>query len=392
MNRKTITGLAVIVVLLGGASFWFFVARTPAGPEKKSLFSNLPLIGGRAPAGATTPPPGTGIKDAVSAHPVREIIDKDILAPTLSSDKKFLYYVLRENGHIARADLNGNGEEALTNLTVLETFDGQWSPKRTKALLWYHENGAVKKFLEETASTTPSRFLPQEISSFSWSPDGLSMAYLLPQNGETRLVVANENNKGPRAVFSTPVPDFTLSWVAKNLILLISRPSGLAPSVVMRLSLASQKADLLLGNLAGVVLVPTPDGSGFAYSQSGEGGTGEPLSFYTLKDRKAQAMTISTIAEKCVFAPDGKKLYCGVPKDFSAKPLPDKWYRGDVSFQDRIVEVDLATNQLATISDDALSVDLVSPFVSPDGKYLFFQDKKSGHLWRLTLDTETNSP
>ena len=65
--------------------------------------------------------------------------------------------------------------------------------------------------------------------------------------------------------------------------------------------------------------------------------------------------------------------------------MPDEWYKGAVSFSDAIVEIDAATSQTKTLLENEADVDLISPFVSPDGKYLFFQNKKDGTLWRLML-------
>ena len=68
----------------------------------------------------------------------------------------------------------------------------------------------------------------------------------------------------------------------------------------------------------------------------------------------------------------------------TASPSPDEWYRGAVSLADEIVEIDPKTGQAKSIAAGA-NIDVLSPFVAPDGSFLFFQDKKTGALWRLTL-------
>lgn len=387
MKRRVILISVIIILALGAAAAYFLTL--PPSPTRRSFFGNLPIIGGRAPLGVK-PPAEEKEEGKIAPREekvlIRQIVDQDILAPTISPDKKSLYYVLRENGHILKSDLDGNNEETLTNLTILESFDGFWSPLKTKAVIFYHESGMVKKFVEETATGTPSRFLPQEVQSFSWSPDGKSMAYLIPQGGQTNLVIADQDNKGGRVVFSTPIPDFTLQWVSKNSILLVSRPSGLAPSLVMRFDVVKRQAEPLLTASRGVVVRPMPDASGFAFSKSSASSQVEAMALYTFKDGRSAPLDIITIAEKCAFSPDSQKLYCGVPQGGVRSPSPDEWYKGAVAFSDAIVEIDLKNNQSKTLMENQADVDVISPFVSPDGQYLFFQDKKDGTLWRLTLE------
>lgn len=389
MNRKTIIVIGVIVILIiAGWLFYYFGKLSLPSPQP--FFGNLPIIGGRGPI-SNGPPDGKGVNGGQTAPgqekaALKQIIDKDILSPALSADKKSIYYILRENGHILTSDLDGNNSETLTNLTILESFDGFWSPLKTKIAIFYHENGVVKKFLEETATGTPSRFLPQSAGSFAWSPDGKSMAYLTPQGNQTNLIIADQNNKNGKTVFSTPVPDFTLRWISKNSIILVSRPSGLAPSLVIRLNLDTRRSKPVITGARGVVLAAVPDGSGFILSRSSDKGEAMELALYSLKDDNATPLNITTVADKCVFSSDSKRLFCGAPKGVMRSPSPDEWYKGVISLSDRIVAVDVKTGETSTLMENEADVDVIAPFVSPDGQYLFFQDKKDGTLWRLELE------
>lgn len=393
INRKTIVIISVILLLvLGGGLAWYFLASAPAGPgERRSFFSDLPIISGGSRSGAPpspVPQPAEG-DDAErgigEARTLVRVINKDILAPTLSSDGGGLLYLGRENGHVFSSDLDGLNEQKLVNVTVLEAFDAVWAPKRNRAAMFYHESGIVKKFLNGVATNTPSRILPQEVSSLDWSPDGTSLAYLSRRANDTALVIADAAGQKPQTIWTTPIPDFTLRWVSKNTILLVSKPSGLAPSIVMRFDVSSRNAALIRSGAEGIVLALIPDGSGFLFSQSSRGGQAGILLLYSLKDASVNPINLVTVAEKCAFSKDAKKLYCGVPDGALPSPMPDEWYKGAVSFSDRIIEIDLATNQLKTVMDSKENIDAISPFTTPDGKYLFFQNKKDGTLWRLML-------
>lgn len=387
MTRRTIT-ITTLVVLLGVAGWlaWYFLLRTPQQERPALPGLNLPIIGGRAPIGTPPPPaPPSGLQPSEVQIKLRQIVDKDIVAPTIAADKKHLSYIERSSGHLMQSDLDGANETTLVNLTVLETFDGLWSPSKTRVELSYHENGTVKRFVEGTATGTPARFLPADTQSFAWSPDNTRLAYLQTTGRQTNLVLADQNGRGAAVVFSTPVPDFTLVWPAKNTLLLVSRPSGLAPSLLMRFDISSRSANPILGGARGVVVLPLADASGFVFSQSTDQGSAEALNRYSFKDGGVTPLGITTIAEKCVASADSKTLYCGVPAGTIGAPSPDAWYRGAVSFSDDIIALNLISGAITTLTERQADLDVISPFAAPDGSYLFFQNKKDGTLWRLEL-------
>ena len=386
MNRNTLI-LTIAIAVLGALAAYFFFLLRPPGPGKPSPFANLPIIGGRAPIAGTPVPPPAPEPGATGAEArLRQIIAKDILAPALSADQRSVYYVERSSGHLMQSDIDGKGEAPLTNLTVLETFDGLWSPLKTRVALSYHEGGTVKRFIESAATGTPSSFLPSGAVSFAWSPDGKSSAYLLLQNERTNLVIADQSGKSGRTVFSTPVPDLTVQWVSKNTLLLVSRPSGLAPSLILRFDVTARRAEPILAGTRGVVALPLPDGSGLVFSHSSGSGEASPLALHTFKDGNTVPLGVTTVAEKCAAAAKSKKLYCGIPAGTIRSPSPDEWYRGAVSFSDAIAAIDLATGAAAPLVEGEADVDAVSLFITADERYLFFQNKKDGTLWRLTLE------
>lgn len=385
MKRNLAIILVVTLLVIGGVVAYFLLR--PTGPGERTFLDNLPVVGGRSPLGGAPPPPGSlGGTAAGGEQPearLREIIARDILAPAIGVDKKSIYFVDRSSGHILQSDLDGNGETTLANLTILEAFDGSWSPLKNRIAISYAENNTVKRFVESTATGTPSYFLPSNAISASWSPDGRSIAYLVRQGESTNLVIADQANRGGRAVHSTPVPDFTVSWASRNIILFVSRPSGMAPSLVMQFDVASRRIEPILAGSRGVITIPAPDGSGFLYSQSSASGAAESIALYRFADKTITQLGHTTIAEKCAFSADAKRLFCGVPRTI-ASPSPDEWYRGAASLADDIVEIDPKTGQARSLAAGA-NIDVMSPFAAPDGSFLFFQNKKTGALWRLTL-------
>lgn len=398
--RAIVITLLILAVIGAAVYFWFFIfSKSGNQPGATPSYGSLPTIGGRAGLGngpgagngnGQPNPPGT---TATFLNLPREIIAKDILAPAMASNGKQLLYILRESGHVVSSDLDGSNEKTLVNLTVLESFDGSWPKDRARVAMRYNDNGTVKSFLNGVATGTVSRFLPAEATAYDFSPDGTSIAYLVKRTNDTALIMADAGNKSPKIVYTTPVPDFTIRWISKSTMVLVSRPSGLAPSLILTFDLLTHKTASILNGTRGVIILPVPDGSGFIFSQSDQNGVAQAIARYTFKTGATDVLNLTTIADKCGFSANGKVLYCGAPAGGLPGTMPDDWYRGATSFSDAIVAVDLVTNQVITLapSTSDFNVDATWLFTSPDGTMLFFQNKTTEHLWRIDLASATTT-
>ena len=392
MNR-TVLFIIIGVALLLAIGVGVFLAL---GGSRASFFGNLPFIGGNGePVGPSPtpehPPLTTAPPSAAEGRPLIQVIDRDILAPTITSKGDAIRYVARENGHIFQTDLAGANESALVKITIAEPYEGFWAPLRDRVALFSMDAGIPKKFLAGVATGTASRFLPPEITSLDWSPDGVSLVYLQRRKNDVALVIADAAGQKPTTVYATPVPDFIVRWVTKNTILLVSRPSGLAPGLVMRFTVQSRAANVLLANRNGIIVQPLTDGSGFLFSASDARGNAEQLSFFSIATAAITPLNVTTLADKCAAQPNGKKVYCGVPRGTILGPSPDAWYQGSVSLLDSIAEIDLASGAVRKLLTNEIDVDILAIFPTPDGRYLFFHDKKTGTLWRLDLRAPPNS-
>ena len=108
-----------------------------------------------------------------------------------------------------------------------------------------------------------------------------------------------------------------------------------------------------------------------------------------------------TLPEKC----DGFNavFVCAVPNQIPAETLsgyetmfPDSWYQGDLSFDDSIIMVNIATGEKRLLmSSDQREIqilsgnavfDVIHPRISEDGNFLFFVNKRDMSLWMLRLD------
>lgn len=400
INRKTlilVIGGTAAVILIALGVLWY-INRPDKTKTVKNLFGILPQIGesggGGGGGGDTTIPPG-GIEEeggtggetdgeidgeeAVETE-LLQIVKKPILGATLTADGGKIIYYVRSGGKLEMIDFSGGAAEQVSPLTIVGMFDVVWQDAKRRSVVSYQEGTTVKRFINTTA-TTGVVFLPKDIRSFDFSPDSRSLAYLLPKGDATQLITATEDGKTPRVVFETPIPDFSLLWIAPKKILLQSAPSNQSPGIVYLFDTGTKALEKIFGTIRGNMTIASPDGAALLTSFVGEDGR-IALALTNQKGEIPKTITPPTLAEKCVFTKDAKTILCAIPQNDA--DLPDAWLRGDMALQDQFVRIPPDTLVAEGISDKT-QIDAINLFLSPDEQYLFFQDKNDLTLWRLKL-------
>jgi hypothetical protein len=93
--------------------------------------------------------------------------------------------------------------------------------------------------------------------------------------------------------------------------------------------------------------------------------------------------SLKTLPEKCIWSEvDVNKIYCAVPKNLPTANYPDDWYKGLVSFDDNLWQIDTLTGE-TTLLLNQFGFDIINIFKTKNEDFLFFQNKKDGTLWSL---------
>ena len=203
-------------------------------------------------------------------------------------------------------------------------------------------------------STTSVTFLPANVTAAQWSPDGSKIAYIIPKNKEYHLTIADENGQKPEVLYSTPIPDFNIFWPSNNDILLVSRPSGVAPGILLGFDTKSKTVNEIITNAYGLTVLPSPDGKKIIFSKTiGFGGK----SFLYISDTNSSLFTktvgIATLPEKCVFSENSSNILCAIPRNMSAfQILPDDWYMGKGFFQDMFIKINATSSAINVVFNE----------------------------------------
>ena len=111
---------------------------------------------------------------------------------------------------------------------------------------------------------------------------------------------------------------------------------------------------------------------------------------YDVKNDKDMGVQFYDLADKCVWGQNDKSmLYCAVPKNIQSANYPDVWYQGLLSFSDNFWQIDTQTGTtklLYTTNNSNENIDAFNMTVSPDDKYIVFENKDDLSLWLLNLN------
>src|SRR3989344_2906815 len=372
-------GAVVYFYVLGGGvvdsngqprSFIFFPGGGESGSEGVGNESGQP-------AGADN---GTG---GPATTRFAQIIKEPAIGATLTQDESKILFYKRAGGNLFSADLNGENQENLSNLTIVGLVDVVWSPDRSMAALSYLEDRTMRRLIE-TVATTTTVFLPQNAASPVWAPDtSKRIGYIDRGNSGVRFVASDPRGKNIQTLHTSPVPDITALWPEKSTLLFLTPPTYLAPSLSFLLPIGKTAVSYV--SARGLGLLPNGLATITAKSSVDANGTLLPLALVNKSGQLIAETRIATVVDKCVWNITGEALYCAVPNNPPGF-LPDDWYKGKISFSDHFVTIDSRTGISADVgTDTGQSFDAINLFLDSKNQYLFFINKTDSTLWRLEL-------
>jgi hypothetical protein len=244
---------------------------------------------------------------------------------------------------------------------------------------------------DASANMSDGEFLRDDIEAVSVSPNGRFLFYVLPEedlsaSGQT----IDLSTKQPKYSFQFPFSDWLPEVLNDGTLRLTTKPSGFVPGTAYQYNEATKRLKKLFGASAGFTTKFSPSGKRALYSFFNMSNYALGLGVRVLpeEDTEAPIPGFGTLPEKCAWSSGESKIYCGVSEKIQ-QLIPDNWYRGLFFFDDSIWSFDLATgdSERVVVPKDAakVSLDIVDPFVTEDGKTLIFKDKREGYLWALTL-------
>lgn len=327
---------------------------------------------------------------------LRKVTNREVSAFMPTSDGS-VRFVERGTGQIFSV-LNEK-ETLLSSRTIQRVAEAEFNKNGTALILGiYDESGNIVRKIAtpigstSTSSTENITFLETGGSlGFAFSPDGAEVAQLVQTNNTTSLITFSLKSPAKKTtLFSSAFSDWRLAWPEKNILTLLSKPSGLVSGSLYSVNKSTKNVIHDLGGIFGLDSVFSPDAKNIIYSAVNKSGT-----FSTYISERATGFSVTsptrTLAEKCIWSKkETKKIYCATPTEAPKGVYPDDWYKGKVSFSDIFYLLEAGNTDLKFILDPLESgagpIDAVDLTLNEKEDTLYFIDKTTSSLWSLRLD------
>ncbi len=395
-----IIGIVAAIVAIGAGVYFFFFAQGPGVVVAPSGVT-LPIAGQTSggTGGATTLPEAGSITASptnvsarlvkISAGPVVPgaiIIDTKPSTASGTPDR-LVQYLEQESGNVFSYSANTGVITRINNKTIPGIQTATWLPNASAALVRYLSGAdfsTINTYLLAASSSSGS-FLAQNLGTVAVSATKI----LTLASGVTGSVgsLARADGSHPTTVFATPLTSLSASFAGKSQYLIYTKPSALLDGYAFLVDSAG-RFSRVAGPLPGLVALASPSGKQILVSYALQSSMHTEL--VNTATGEIIPLPIGTIADKCVWTADEKALYCGVPVSPSANAhYPDDWYRGTLSFSDRIWKIDTVSRYAQMILDfsqmHAAAIDVTAPAIDPAASLLVFLNKNDGSLWGYTL-------
>lgn len=314
---------------------------------------------------------------------------------TLVKNQSYIYLWDRASGHIYQNLASTTETERLSNHTLPAVEEAHFIDPITVLTrgLDSSNEAVVSTYLQlfrdiatSTLFSAREKNVPINTKTVSYSNDAKKMFYFIEGTGQG--VVANFDLSSFLRVIKTPMTEWIPQYVNKTVLAATTRPSAYFQGYLFFInSGGTGDNQYVLGDKYGFNTLVSPDGKKILYSEIDEDLL--QTSVYDIASKTFVALTQSTIADKCTWTADSKKIYCAIPQQLPLAPYPDAWYQGLTTFGDNIWSIDPVTGEfdvVIALQDQVTDkIDAYNLKISADQKYLLFQDKYSLTLWKYDL-------
>jgi len=432
--------LILVILLLGAAgAYWYFffgsgqvtdvvlvnspapsggfipIDRTPSGG------SNIPTPTGNIPTETVTPGQtiGTSTSPFVKVPSLRLISNAPVggfaASTTISSGKlgssasvTLVRWVDRGRGNVFETGSNTLEVTTLSNTVFPRIYDSWWNKNLTSFVAQYIEGNSssiqtisanvVKRVDVASSTQADPNFTPYQLKGNTWNKSPLAVAsspkrdrvfYMVNENGNGVGYISGFDGKAPIRLFETPLTQVTADWPEENTIVITTNASASYEGYAYIVNAKTGTWKKLAGPLPGLTVKVSHDARYAVISVTGNNNN-VLTSIYDIKNNTGTDATIRTLTDKCAWGNFYKDLlYCAVPAQLPVGVYPDDWYKGTISFSDKVWQIKAGTGEINLVSTlfdqsdriiDGYKLDL-----DMNDNYLFFMNKNDLSLWSLDL-------
>ncbi len=415
---KTLFTIIIVAILgtLGGLYYWLFLmpnlnVQTDTSLTTNNTFSpfesNPPVKtnggsqGGQQNGGVAAT---TTSQDNVQVPNLRLLSKTPVggMVASTTGSSTIVRWVDRGVGHIFQAYSDNLAITELSNTTIPRVYESYWN-KKANALIFrtiQDDSDIVTSFYTELRKPTlASSTVAYELRGSALPKNIIAMA--VSQKGDSVFTLSNEGGAGigytslmngqkRTQIFTTPLTQFNVEWPEDTTIALTTKGSSSGTGFLYFVNPKDGIFNKVIGSIRGLSTITSHDAKKVLYSESSD--TGITTSILDIKSGSTQTLAFNTLPEKCVWSTIKKdELYCAVPSQIPDGTYPEDWYKGSVSFSDKIWHINATTGEVHLIVDllsaGKTIIDAENLQLDPKENYLYLINKKDLTLWSLSLNS-----
>ena len=255
------------------------------------------------------------------------------------------------------------------------------------------EQRALEKKIR-TSTTAPYAFsgifIDDNIHQLAVRPDQSEIFRLIDKKNSAWGIVSDASGKNENRVYDFNFRDWIIHWVAPEIISFTTKASGRASGSWYLYDL--ERGDLfnVLKDVKGLTTLASPVGDKALYTYSPNERTIQ-FGIVEVKGRILRPLPLQTFPEKCAWSEDNIHVYCMVPENIKNDIYPDRWYQGEVVFDDVLWKINTQTSAIEiveTFSKITYDIDGVTLRLNQDESFIFFIDQRTGYHWARDLEKQ----
>lgn len=421
----TSAALVVLVATLGGLTGWYFFLRTHSqsirAADSARGFSDTSIPGilgagiapttgsaGVTPAGgiASTSDLQASATTGATSSVLASLSSSTTSAPATprywhaaktpvagfgfvkSSTGYVIRYAERATGYVYSADPWTGDVERLSNTLRPKTQEAYFAS--STVIERSFENGTLDTWSGETGRTATSTALiggslGPSIASVSLNPLTASLFTIRASGGGAEGVISLPDGTRSRSVFSSTLTGWKPISIPGHTIV-VQKASDGVPGYAYEIGKTGSLTKLV-GNIPGLMVLPKASSTSLMWSSS----RGGIVSLFAQASTSApsQQLSLSTIAEKCLWAPQSLSsaifAYCAVPRTIASPRFLDEWHQGLLFTEDSWWQVDAAAGASQALYTSSDRPDVRDPQIDPTGRFIAFIDGRDSSLWVLRV-------
>ncbi len=417
--KKILITLLILGIIGGGAYYWFFYknntdstieTETPTDntPTKKFTPINRSNTNTNNTEKVSTSTKNTNIENVnntVKMPALRKISDVPVGGYMASStaSSTVIRYIDRGTGHIFETRSDTNSVEKISNTTIARVYESYWNNTANKGIFRYiKENSNIITNLygeilpssntgttsDKTAYQTKGLILSSNITEMAISPKGDRLfSFYNEDNGGVGYISMLNGSKNTK-LWNTPFKQLYFDWPEENTIVATNKPSGYSFGYSYTIDAKTGISKKIINQILGLSVKLSPDAKNAILSS---GGSNISTFLFNIKNNSYQSVIFKTLAEKCIWSKiRNNMIYCAVPTEIPQGLYPDDWYKGKISFTDRIWSFNIDSGEVHMLADlSSLAktfIDTMNLKLDSKENFLYFINKNDLSLWSLDLN------